>query len=144
MPEANDWLSWERYESALVSALRGFTYFIISDTLRPYTSRGSVLWRGRILCEGGFEVTVDQRQDVRRWHGRVQVRTARYSYQVLRRTISSVEEVVRYDNFHVHPGHPDAHHVHRNGVIEHVGAAHAPALVDVLAEAESWWRAAGA
>lgn len=139
MPETSDWLSWERYETTLISVLRQFAHFIVDYELAPSIGTASVLWRGRLRCEDGFEVAVDQRQDVRRLHGRIQVRTARYSYQVLVRR-PSVVELIRYDNFHVHPGHADGHHVHRNGRVEHVGATHSPRLIEVLAEAESIWR----
>lgn len=134
MPGASDWLSWDRYETTLISSLRQYAHFIVSYDLRPRIASTSVVWRGRLYCEGAFEVAINQRQDVRRSHGRIQVRTVRYSYQVLVRQ-PTLSELVRYDNFHVHPGHSDAHHAHR-----YVGAALAPNLVDVLAEAESLWR----
>lgn len=146
----HDWYSWEHYLSIHHSHLDRYRdYFILENRLSIQQSVASVRWTGDLLCSGGFEIHVDKKQDVRYASNQPQVRTVKYSYQVLRRTEGQVVNYFRYDNVHVHENHADAHHRHQYDVYGqeinppvHIGAENWPNLGEVIDETYKLWEQA--
>jgi Family of unknown function (DUF6516) len=146
MTGRHGWNSWDQYESTHARHMRHFDGFVIEDNLSVEPGRTLVVWGGQLRCVDGFELAVTKRQEVRLDRGRPSVRTVRYSYQGLRRLGGKTIELFRYDNYHVHPGHPDAHHKHScdaagNEIYppDHVGENGSPTLSDALEELRSHW-----
>ena len=104
--------SWDNYQAVHQRWMKDFEHFIEEDALTATATNTFVSWHGMRYCVGGIEikVTKDQRADYR--SGQLMVETAEYSYHALRRIGTRVINLLRYDNAHEHPGHPDAHHRH--------------------------------
>lgn len=146
MSSRHDWCSWTQYSDIHSRCLHNFEHFILNDLLMADMTPAGVAWGGELFCQGGIEIHVHKLQDVRYDRDWAEVRTHSYSYHVLQRRGSATVSLFRYDNIHVHAGHPDAHHRHRfdkrGGEIEpakHVGEANWPTLGEVLQEANEWW-----
>ena len=122
-------------------------HFVWEDALGYAMTHGRVRWTGALLLADGLELAVKKTQAMRLGAAGLEVRTERYAYQLLRPAAGEGRRgVFRYDNFHDHPNHPDAHHCHRyqdDGTQieppEYIGAAGWPTLGDVLDEAFRWW-----
>lgn len=147
MKDRHGWNSWDGYLAVHQKRLADFHgHFLLEDRLTFTRTRDTVFWSGELLCADGIEIHVTKRQTVRERRGRTEVQTTDYSYQVLRRTGSSVRPLFRYDNA-AHHDHPDAHHRHRYdeaGVEidppEHVGRSGWPTMGDVIDEAHDLWQ----
>jgi hypothetical protein len=131
--------SWDNYEAVHQSYMKRFEHFIVEDGLQAIPTPTLVRWEGELYCLGGIEVHVTKIQRVTGRAGQMMVETTQYSYHVLRRTGTGTTNLLRYDNVHVQPDHPDAHHRHRydadGNEIEppmHVGEEGWPTLGDVL------------
>lgn len=137
------WNSWDNYLNVHQHQLRDFEHFISSNQLSYTVTDTLVSWQGELHCAGGIEIHVRKTQEVEpRGGGWPMVKTFEYSYQVMRRQAGQAISIFRYDNVHVQPGHPDAHHKHcfdEHGTeIEppvHVGEAGWPTLAEVVREA---------
>jgi Family of unknown function (DUF6516) len=145
-PDRHGWNSWDQYQNVHEHHMGLFNGFVVEDDLVPVPTETEVNWNGRILCEDGFSLAVLKIQEVNVRHGRPWVRTVIYSYQGLQRVGNATRKLFRYDNFHPHPGHADAHHKHRcdadgNEIDppDPVGAAHWPTLSAALEELRQMW-----
>ena len=92
---------------------------------------------------GGIVVSVHKILDIVARGEIPEVRTAHYSYNV---RVLGRHTIFRYDNCHVHPGQPDAHHkdvfdFQSGDKVESVwvGERGWPTLGEVLDEARLWW-----
>lgn len=74
--------------------------------------QGNLRLQGRIICRGGFKLTVNKTLKVSELQGVEFVQTIKYSYHLINHADINV---FRYDNAHVHAylGHRSAYHVHR-------------------------------
>ncbi len=145
-PDRHGWISWDQYQNVHQHYMALFNGFVVNDGLVPAFAETEVSWDGRILCADGFSLAVLKFQEVNFRHGRPWVRTVLYSYQGLQRLGNVTRKLFRYDNFHPHPGHSDAHHKHRSDAAgieidppDHVGAASWPTLSDALEELRQTW-----
>lgn len=134
--------SWDNYLTVHQSCMRAFEHFVLEDGLSATFTASRVLWKGVIYCLDGIELHVSKTQAVEYRAGQPIVQTIEYSYHAQRRIGTTVTLLFRYDNIHVHPDHPDAHHRHRfdgdGNEIDptlHVGEDGWPTLSDVLKEA---------
>lgn len=134
--------TWENYQHVHDSYMDSFSHFIEEDCLRAIHTRTLVSWDGVLYCAAGIEIHISKSQQVTERHGQLMVETTDYSYHVLRRVGRQTTNLLRYDNVHVQPDHPDAHHRHRydpdGNEIEpptHVGEEGWPTLGEVLQEA---------
>lgn len=140
--------SWASYLGAHEGKLRDFEdHFIELDDLVYDLLPDAVYWHGSLHCLDGIEVLVERYQRCTFRKGARWVDTLFYKYEVLQRRAGKAIEIVRYDNVHLQPGHPDPHHRHRfdaTGIEieppEHVGRAGWPNLGQVLDEAHTHWR----
>lgn len=143
--------SWQSYLSAHQGRLRDFQdHFLVEDGLAYDLLPAGVRWHGVLRCLDGIEIHVERYQASTFRKGARRVQTVLYKYHVIHRHQGRADEVVRYDNVHTQPGHPDAHHRHRfdaDGVEieppEHVGRRGWPNLGQVLDEAYLHWRTCG-
>jgi hypothetical protein len=117
-------------------------HFVTEDGLTHRETDALVEWTGRITCQGGYGLAVQKLQHVRIENGRPLVRTYRYAYVAMK----DGRPLFRYDTYHPHPGHPDAHHKHHCDALgneiyppEHVGHARWPTLGEVLRELCARW-----
>lgn len=109
-----------------------------------------MIWRGVLRCTAGIEIHVEKVQDLRRLGGRPTVRTLLYNYHVLQRLPGGERNLLRYDNAHAHPGHPDTHHRHDYEESGYVRVRHLtecgwepgdwPTLGNVIEEIYDWWQ----
>ena len=60
-----------------------------------------------ILCKGDIKLTVNKLTEVSEGRPR-RARTIKYSYNAS----TPKGNILRYDNAHIHPGHPTEHHKH--------------------------------
>jgi len=138
------WQSWDAYQRTHESNLERLPTFITQDLLTIEVGDRFVDWSGRIELAGGIEFAVVLQQQVRyRRDGRPEVRTRRYKYQAMVTVAGRKRGILRYDNSHARPEHPDDHHKHVRGpsgraVVVHIGEANSPTLWDVIAELEKW------
>ncbi len=140
--------SWDSYLGAHLGKLRDFEdHFLVVNDLAFDLLPDHVYWHGVLHCLDGFEIHVKRLQRSFFKKGLRWVETAEYRYEVIQRSPGRVREFVRYDNLHVQPDHPDAHHRHRfdeDGVEieppEHLGRGGWPNLGRVLDEAYECWR----
>jgi hypothetical protein len=140
--------SWESYLGAHIGKLHDFEdHFLIANELDYELLPEHVHWLGRLRCRGGIEIHVERLQRSFFKKGLRWVETVEYKYQVIQRRADQTIELVRYDNQHTQPGHPDAHHRHRFDEFgveieppEHVGRGGWPNLGKVLDEAHAYWR----
>ncbi len=119
--------------------------FVSDDTLRldDFSAAGTYVMQGEIACQGKIVVTVHKILDIVTSGDVPEVRTSRYSYNV---RVLGQHNVFRYDNCHVHAGHPDAHHkdvfhFQTGNKVETVwiGESRWPTLKEVIEEARVWW-----
>ncbi len=113
MPDRHDWNSWDNYLRVHESFLNSRGHFIERNDLDYIFSEYVVLWKGVLYCRDTIEIHVTKSQSVRFRSGRPEVRTDSYSYHAQKRTDDGVIKLMRYDNAHIHPGHPTIHHRHR-------------------------------
>jgi len=104
--------SWDNYEAVHRSYMKGFEHFIEEDRLTATATSSLVRWQGELYCSGGVEIHVARTQRADYRGGQLLVETTEYSYHALRRTGTTTTNLLRYDNVHVQPDHPDAHHRH--------------------------------
>jgi len=121
--------------------MKAYEHFIEQDKLSATATETLVTWCGELYCQGGIEIHISKTQAVDHRGGQLMVETTEYSYHVLRRTGTTTTNLLRYDNVHVQPNHPDAHHRHRfdegGNEIEppqHVSEEGWPTLGEVLQE----------
>lgn len=137
MAGRHDWNSWDHYRQIHERRLQDFGDFIEQNALEWLETAYVVTCEGSLRCRGGFKIDVEKLLDVDLRGGRPFVRTRRYSYHVYR---PPDVNLFRYDNFHVHPEHPDSHHRHiyeptgQRAVVEWVGEHRWPTLGDVIGE----------
>jgi hypothetical protein len=97
--------------------------------------------KGLIGCLGGIVIAVDKTLIILDASDNPHVQTIDYAYNAW---VRGHFNFLRYDNAHVHPGHPDPHHRHKydwrtgRGVVEHVGEGAWPTLGDFIREVEAW------
>ena len=145
MGDRHGWNSWNEYQSAHEGCLRHYaTFFVASDTVEFEKTAQTIYADGTLYCLSGIEIAVRKTLETRTDKGRVQVRTAEYSYHVMRRVAGEVTNLFRYDNIHLHAGHRDKHHKHiyredGTDAIQHVGYDNWPTLAEVIEEAHTWW-----
>jgi hypothetical protein len=146
MSDRHGWNSWDQYQAIHESNLRRWEHFVADNQLTVTEASTLITWKGALICTDGIEIRVSKIQDVEYRSGRPYVRTAEYSYHVLRRREGVQANLLRYDNAHPHPGHPDAHHRHRydregREILppEHIGEENWPTLGDVIHEAFGIW-----
>lgn len=145
-PGRHGWNAWQSYLTVHAGKLRLYAPdFLVGDDLRYDATDRAVLWRGILHFGLGLELHVDKDQEVLLGEpGGPHVRTATYSYQVLRRTSEGEAPLWRYDNTHAHPGHLDEHHLHmfrddQTQEVVHIGEPGWPTLGDVLEDLHAWW-----
>lgn len=139
-----------------MSQLRAST-FVGADNLRLVAQPALLLMIGDIGCLGNILVTVEKYlaivtdettpAGVLDGDHDALVHTITYAYHA---GIRGGGMILRYDNNHPWPGHPDEHHVHRgnwrdadddSGKIEWVGEQHWPTLGEVVQEVMDWYEA---
>ena len=101
---------------------------------------------GEIACRGLIVVKVEKYLDILEGVGLdAYVQTSEYKYNAF---IRGHNNILRYDNTHMYPGHGDAHHRHKydwrtgkelSGSPEWVGEHGWPTLGEVLEEIERWY-----
>jgi len=140
----HDWQTWDAYQETHYSNLEAFPTFILDDRLSIEIGPVSVIWDGVLVLAGNVELSVEKVQDVMtRRDGRKAVRTRRYAYHATVAVDGRKRGILRYDNHHSHPRHPDAHHRHVRDAagaarVEYVGAGNWPTLGEVIKELEGW------
>ena len=139
--DRHGWNTWQEYQNAHYGFLDRYTHFILSDKVSYTIATSSVVWSGKLHCAGGIEISVHKVQEIDESTGTLYVRTAHYSYHVLRRARGQVVDLFRYDNS-PHYDYPDAHHRHwfdADGTeyVEHVGEDRWPTLGEVVQETEA-------
>jgi len=146
--QRHQWHNWQQYQAVHDNKIGTYLgHFILEDQVERVQTPGSVIWAGILYCADSLEVKVDKRQEVRIRAGRVEVRTTDYTYHVYRRVSrNQVRNLLRYDNTHPHPNHPDGHHKHEYDArgrdrVRHVGEDGWPTLGDVIDEVHGWWLA---
>ncbi|HWP62813.1 MAG TPA: DUF6516 family protein [Candidatus Binatia bacterium] len=147
-PSRHGWNSWKGYLAAHRSKLAQYEdHFLVEDGLEYSLTWQWVTWEGVLRFRDGHEIQVTRRQKVERRRGEPWVRTVEYVYHALRRDESSVRNLFRYDNIHVHPGHETPHHRHAYDAAgqevqppEHVGEAGWPTLGEVIDELHDLWQ----
>lgn len=120
--------------------------FVGTETLEFWEVGDNVLaLTGEIACRGLIVVRVEKYLDVLEGEGwNAYVQTFEYSYNA---HVRGLNNILRYDNTHIYPGHEDAHHKHEYdwrtgeelpGSPTWVGVNFWPTLGEVLEELE-WW-----
>jgi hypothetical protein len=145
--QRHQWHNWEQYQTVHDNTIATYLgHFILDDQVERVETPKSVVWAGILFCADAVEIKVDKRQDVRTRAGRLEVRTIDYTYHAYRRLGGDrVRNLLRYDNAHPHPDHPDGNHKHeyddrgRDHVV-HIGGDW-PTLGQVIAEVHAWWMA---
>ncbi len=142
MGDKHGWNSWNEYKSAHDGCMRHFlSFFVIKDQLTFNHTEEAIYVNGTLHCEGGIEISVFKQLEVKKDNGRVRVKTMEYGYHVMQRMAGEVTNLFRFDNIHLHKGHPDKHHRHtydETGVeiaVEHIGYDKWPTFADVIEEA---------
>jgi len=146
MNPRHNWNSWDQYQAIHDHHIADYSHFILDDQLFSTLASNQVWWKGVLYCQGGLELHVTKLQQVEYRNGQPWVRTLTYKYHLLHRQNGLDVNVFRYDNIHVHPAHPDAHHRHRyapDGTeiepTQHIGVAKWPTLAEVIDEAHEYW-----
>ena len=149
------WLTLDTYFTIQTRHLEGFRNngFLLEENLsRRELSADLLLITGRIRCQSGLFVDVEEFLAVRVVRGRRHVRSTRYSFHAgIEGSIGRT--VFRYDNHHpyLREGHADAHHKH---LYDHrtwdevtppewIGHDRRPFLRDVIEELRQWWETTG-
>ena len=110
--EKHGWLWFDRYELIHREVLAAHP-FVVADRTRFIPIPGSpdlIRCFGLIVCQGGVEIDVDKRLNVRSVNNRTQVRGFKYRYHARIRERGSGRNVLRYDSGHAHT--PDVYHRH--------------------------------
>ena len=124
--------------------------FVCSDTLTWEAVPGALRLFGEIGCKGNIVISVEKLIALVDPDGdpedlNVGVQTVRYAYNAL---IRSHENLLRHDNAHPHPGHPDNHHWHEfdwktgeelAGFPKWCGVDGWPTLGDFIQQVEAWY-----
>ena len=140
--------SYVEIQKSVIGQLIGQGFVAFDETKFTFLTREMVLLFGHLGCSGGIVVGVEKYLQVSgELDGSPLVQTSQYSYNVW---LQGGYNLLRYDNSHVHPGHPDKHHKHefdwRTGAeLSHspicIGAAAWPTLGEVLHETRDWYYA---
>ncbi|MBN8564533.1 MAG: hypothetical protein J0L70_28785 [Leptolyngbya sp. UWPOB_LEPTO1] len=121
---------------------------IESETLNLIRlEQGNFRIKGRVICRGGLELTVNKTLKASKLNSIQFVETVKYSYHL---TTSDERDVFRYDNAHVHfyLGHRSEFHVHRfdeDGNEKHQSPYEIfdleewPTLAEVIQEADKFY-----
>lgn len=121
--------------------------FVQSDTLEhAFLGGGFIQISGEIACSGRIVLAVNKFMEVLDGEGLdTRVQTFQYAYNA---SVRGQGNLLRYDNVHAHPGHPNEHHRHdydwRTGEELHgspfwVGEPGWPTLSQFMEEVESWY-----
>jgi hypothetical protein len=107
---------------------------------------GSISLTGTVQCVGGLQISVIKNLSILDGEGLdAVVQTDVYAYNAW---VPGHFNLLRHDNMHAQPGHPDAHHRHEfdwrsgaelPGSPRHVGAAGWPTLADFIQEIADWY-----
>lgn len=144
MAGKHDWQTWDAYQETHYSNLEAFPTFILDDRLSIEIGPASVIWDGGThSCRRPGAIGRKVQDVTTRRDGRKAVRTRKYAYHATIAVDGRKRGILRYDNHHSHPRHPDAHHRHirddaANARIEYVGAEGWPTLGEVIKELEGW------
>jgi len=103
------------YFSTHVRCLEGLknSGLVTSETLAvTRLEQGNLRLQGRVICRGGFILTVNKILKASKSQGVEFVQAVKYSYHL---TDSQGKDIFRYDNAHAHEhlGHQSSYHVHR-------------------------------
>jgi Family of unknown function (DUF6516) len=124
--------------------------FVGEETLE-FTNQlpGVIELRGEIACLGNLLITVEKYLRILSGEGdNALVQTSYYIYNV---SLRGYGNVLRYDNSHDRPGHPDRHHKHQfnltdepsepeeSGDVVWVGRQSWPTLGRVIQEVQEWY-----
>jgi len=114
--------------------------FIEKNEFKLFPTESAILGKGTIFCKNGIKIIASKELEISKRQNKIYVRTIKYSYHVLKRQGQRTINLFRYDNFDIHPNHPDAHHLHKfsadgNEEIIHIGP-NWPTLGDVIKEAK--------
>lgn len=124
--------------------------FVCSDTLVWAAIPGALTLVGEIGCKGNIVIAVEKLIALVDRHGDpddldVEVQTVRYAYNA---SVRGHGNILRHDNIHAHPGHPDSHHRHEfdwstgeelEGFPRWCGADGWPTLGDFIQEVSDWY-----
>ncbi len=124
--------------------------FVCSDTLVWEAVPGALKLTGEIGCKGNLVIGVEKLLVVLDPDGdpedlNVEVQTVRYAYNAF---VRGHGNLLRHDNIHAHPGHPDNHHRHEfdwktdeelDGFPAWCGAGGWPTLGEFIDEVASWY-----
>lgn len=142
----HQWHNADQYQAVHDNKIGTYLgHFILEDKVRRTPTPRSVVWDGILYCADAVEIKVEKRQEVRLRAGRLEVRTVDYSYHAYHRIDARrVRNLVRYDNSHPRPDHPDDHHKHEydehgQDRVVHVGEDEWPTLGQVIDEVHAWW-----
>jgi hypothetical protein len=124
--------------------------FVCSDTLAWEAVPGALILRGEIGCKGDIVIgvfkliaVVDPDGDLDNFN--VEVQTIRYAYNAF---VRGAGNLLRHDNAHAQPGHPDSHHRHEfdwqtdqelDGFPRWCGIDGWPTLGDFIEEISVWY-----
>jgi hypothetical protein len=141
------WIQLDEYLKVHDRRISDYSHFILQDFTEWRFGSTRVSLLGELVCQGGLELSITKYLEADFRNGRRKVRTYRYKYHLLRRDEAETQNILRYDNIHLHKGHPDRHHRHDYsdgdptdaGVVRHVGAVAWPTLSQVIEEAEQIW-----
>lgn len=141
------WIQLDEYLKVHDRRISDYSHFILQDCTEWRSDSTRVSLIGELVCQGGLELSVEKYLEADFRNGRRKVRTYRYKYHLLRRDEAGTQNILRFDNVHLHKGHSDRHHRHDYsngdptdaGVIRHVGAVGWPTLSEVIEEAEQIW-----
>jgi hypothetical protein len=119
--------------------------FVCRDTLTWTAAAGTLTLEGEIACKGNIVIAVWKVLDVLDSSDDPEVQTVRYAYNAF---VRDCDNIVRHDNVHAHPGHPDQHHRHdfnwrtgaeNRGSPRWCGAANWPSLSDFIQVVADWY-----
>ncbi len=120
--------------------------FVASDTLVWTTYAGAITLKGELGCRGNIVIRVSKTLEVLDGEGQdALVQTVEYSYNA---SVRGHGTFLRVDNAHVHPGHRDAHHLHREdwrtkaelpGSPEWIGVDGWPTLGGFIQMVDDWY-----
>lgn len=120
--------------------------FVCADTLEWSADASGLKLEGEVGCKGDIVISVFkliaivQPDDLN-----PTVQTFRYAYNA---SVRGFSNLLRHDNAHPYPGHPDQHHRHEfdwktgaeaSGSPQWVGSAGWPTLGDFIQEVADWY-----
>ncbi len=151
--ENHGWMRLDRYLAIHQSCMDQVEdYFVVDHDLQApsFVSLSQVRFTGVIPCHDGIEIHVDQ---ILERDSTDRVRPSFYRYHVQFRVPVDIEplaprvvNILRYDNAHPYPDHPDPFHKHlftsvgKPAGVEHIGREHFPTLRNVIDEVFEWWK----